>query len=111
MLLESRNMQFRGIKSFFSSSSNEESQHEGIDEDSRSSSMGASLGTLGMSKTMDNFEEMFGITDWDEEPKTLDEFFRREAITREYEERIGYLESQEEIEERKLAGEGALNRT
>jgi len=60
---------------------------------------------------MEDFEEMFGITYWDKAPKTLDHFFRQEAITREYEEGIGYLESEEEIEERRLAGERTLNRT
>ena len=73
MLQESRSMQFRGIESFFSSSSDKESQHEGFDEESRnSSSMAESLSTLRTSNTMEDFEEMFGITDWDEEPKTLD---------------------------------------
>ena len=54
-----------------------------MDEESRNSSMGESLCTLRTSNTVEDFEEMFGITDWDKEPKTLDEFFRREAITRE----------------------------
>ena len=67
--------------------------------------MAESSCTLVTSNTMEDFKEMFGITDWDEEPKTLDEFFCREAITREYEEGMGYLESEEETEERRLAGE------
>ena len=67
-----------------------------MDEELRNSSMAESLCTLRTSNTMEDFEEMFGITDWDEEPKTLDEFFRREAIPREYEEGMGYLESEEE---------------
>ena len=60
---------------------------------------------------MEDFKEMFGVTDWDKEPKILDEFFRREAITCEYKEGIGYLKFEEEIEERRLAGERTLNRT
>ena len=76
MLQESRSMQFRGIESFLSSSGDEESQHQGFDEESRNSSIAESLCTLRTSNTMEDFEEMFRVTDWDKEPKTLDEFFR-----------------------------------
>ena len=64
MLQESRSMQFQGIEPFLSEGSDEELQHEGLDEESRnSSSMAESSCTLHTLNTMEDFEEMFGITD------------------------------------------------
>ena len=63
MLQESRSMQFRGIEPFLSEGNDEESQHGGLEEESRNSSVAESSCTLRTTNTMEDFEEMFGVTD------------------------------------------------